>query len=147
MALVTTYCECGWKVVAPESVKVKCPKCSPTEVPWRQTKEKPQSHWPPLHLYPVEHASDWDIRAAKKWYREWCRGIPRYNCKCQDNWTAYTSKTENIPNFNSPQAFFEWGVTAHNFVSENHAIPKKPTITIQEAETLYSAPWSNQTVG
>jgi hypothetical protein len=64
-------------------------------------------------------------------------GIPVYGCSCAANWKAYTAT--NPPDFYSPQAFFEWSVESHNYVSKNHA--SRPQISLLEATGLYAAPW------
>ena len=127
-------CEkCGWKLYSDRNID--CPKCSP------RIKKERQSHWLSLHAYPVDNFATWSKQEAGKWYKSWCRGIPRYSCSCQGNWMAYTSIQGNEPNFNSPKGFFDWSVRAHNFVSENHANPRKPPMELAKAEILYSVPW------
>jgi predicted O-methyltransferase YrrM len=112
-----------------------CPKCgTPSGMAARQA--KPPSHWPPLHQYPSNHAADWCEVDARVFYDEWCLGIPTYDCSCAANWAEYTKSSP--PDFSSADAFFNWSVEAHNYVSVNHAQPRKLPMAVADARKLYA---------
>lgn len=97
-----------------------------------------KSHWLPLHQYAVDNTHNWNQVDATVFYDEWCNGIPSYNCSCAANWAEYTKS--DPPDFSSADAFFAWSVKAHNFVSANHAVPRKQAMTVGDAWNLYSQP-------
>ena len=90
--------------------------------------------WRLLHSYAVDHQSDWDPKAAKRWYcREWLKKVPNYGCSCKRNWIELTKRFP--PDFTSPQSFFDWSWARHNDVSTHHS--KKPTITLDDAYAIF----------
>ncbi len=90
-------------------------------------------HWKILHTYPVENAQDWDAAKAKVFFINWQRSIPNTKgCPCKAKW----KKLGLIPDYSSPQAFFEWTVFAHNSVSERLEV-SKPTITNEQAYAIW----------
>lgn len=129
-------CVCGniisdAPVLQPEQTQ---PKVAPL------TKATAQQAWLALHTYPVEHADDWEEKAARKFYQDWLTTVPSYGCSCKSNWLRYTR--DNQPVFKSARGFFDWSVVAHNHVSTHHAEPRKPAITMAEAAAIHGAPWS-----
>lgn len=132
---------CGWRFFGvPEWIP--CPKCGKVEhhrVPIRDSSPAATarpSHWPALHQYPVDHSHDWSEASAREFYDNWCSHIPGFDCgACAANWDAYT--VANPPDFASAEAFFAWGVHAHNHVSVHHVRPPKPAMTLAGARLAY----------
>ena len=139
--LLKGVCSCGWPAHGHKPAKVICPRCaSPIHIGdvslLPPPKEKPSNHWLPLHRYPIVNRDSWSEAIALEWFAGWLSDIPNYGCDCQGNFAAYLK--ENPPEFTTPEAFFDWTVAAHNFVSVNHAIPRKEPITLEEAWAQYS---------
>lgn len=127
--------DCGRTTRLMPSVRTFVCGCGATESRGPATPVS-RSHWLPLHRYAVDHAGDWDATAAMVAYREWCAAIPGFGCRaCRANWDQYTAT--NPPDFSSAEAFFAWGVAAHNHVSVHHVRPAKPAMTLEEARWLY----------
>lgn len=83
--------------------------------------------WRELHVYRWTSAD-----AAERWFATWERRIPRFGCKCRRHWEKI--KLERAPDFSSAEAFFEWGVWAHNRVNEELG---KALMAIESARKLY----------
>ena len=98
-----------------------------------RTSAKATSHWITLHQYAVDHADDWQPANAKPWFSNWLARAPRYGCNCPENFAEYLKTTPTM--FNGAKEFFEWGVIAHNHVSEHHA--NNPVITLDDAYASY----------
>jgi hypothetical protein len=90
------------------------------------------NHWMPLHNYAPKNWDVWSERAARAWYRQWLRGLPKTGCGCAESWKKEVAE---IPvDFSSPQAFFEWAWRIHDAVNQRLG---KPTTTIEEAYQLW----------
>ena len=80
--------------------------------------------WVPLHDGTVK-----DLESLLKWEAV----IPGYGCKCRKDYIEY--KSENPPDFSSPESLWLWGVALHNWVNRKL---DKPEITIEEARKIWS---------
>lgn len=68
-----------------------------------------------------------------KFYQEWRETIPSYGCSCKKEWVEI--ETQNPPNFESAEGFFEWGVKVHNIVNERL---HKPIMPLETAKKVYN---------
>lgn len=101
------------------------------------TQAKRVNAWLPLHQYAADHCHDWDGSAARTFFDKWNASV--FGCgPCKTHWTSYTAA--NPPDFASADAFFAWGVHAHNHVSVHHVRTPKPAMTLEDAKRLYRAP-------
>lgn len=96
------------------------------------------SHWPALHQYAIDNTETWDALQASVWLNDWSKRIPG-GCDCEGKWANYCES--NPPNLNTANEFFEWSVTAHNYVSTHHA--NNPTITLNRAWSIYGKTYYN----
>jgi hypothetical protein len=118
--------------------KVRC-LCSPDPIPVvvesskllpykRNTAEEVGPRiWRNLHSYKYTTEQE-----AKIFYELWILTIPSYGCSCKSHWAAITKNFP--PDFSSSEAFFKWGVDAHNKVNDRLG---KPQFGYQEAKVMY----------
>lgn len=81
--------------------------------------------WEELHTYKWISSEE-----TKKWYILWINKLPCGTCK--QHWELLIK--DFPPDFSSKQAFFEWGVAAHNKVNKRLG---KQEITLEEATLLW----------
>ena len=98
------------------------------------------SLWKELHLralsfVPEDHLGGGSKPSDASWILKWSRKIPRFTkgCACNEHWQKWYG--QNLPNYTSADAYFEWTVRAHNAVNERL---NKPTFTVQQAKDYYS---------
>lgn len=128
-------CSCGKTFFFAASDYVKCHKCGATV--HNGTGKDPVQHstWGLLHSYAPTNATKWNPAIARQWYdSEWTQLIPSCG-ECRVHWVELTK--QHPPDFSSARVFFEWAWARHNDVSTQHS--KRPTITLEEAYTIY---WS-----
>lgn len=103
---------------------------------WHSVYSRPRAHWIELHEYPGSVSGEkWSVSAAKEWFADWEERIPK-GCGCAQNWKKYRDAAEEV-DFRSREAFFEWGVHAHNHVSKNHVTPPKLELPLEEAYAIF----------
>ena len=85
--------------------------------------ERRPNPWTPVH--------DGSIKDEKD-LASWELTIPQYECGCRAFYSKY--KTDNPPDFSTPEAFFAWGVNLHNSVNRKLG---KPELTIEEALSIW----------
>ena len=140
-----TVCQCGHRIYTNSVLSIPCPKCGavvscdPSKPSHNVARRRSAyryrpSHWLPLHSYPVDNWYAWDIALAIAWYSEWLKGLPCGNCK--QNWEEYTASCP--PDFDSPRAFLDWSIAAHNHVSREHS--GRPTMDAKPAADLWLGP-------
>jgi hypothetical protein len=91
----------------------------PVEI-YEHPMEKQDNHWTALHLYAVKNESNWDVEAAKKFINFWESQIPKACC-----FQKYKDLNVEL-NPSSPASFFASANEAHNSVSRQLTIEKKP---------------------
>lgn len=100
-----------------------------------RTRQVQNSLWRELHVYGIVNVVVWDVAVAKAWFADWLTRVPIYGCNCKANFESYCNS--NPPDFSSGEMFFRWSVAAHNYVSVNHAVPRKESITLEQAYSIY----------
>ena len=84
--------------------------------------------WKELH---VRGLAPFPMDDEDKWFAAFLKGLP---CpKCRAHFCSFLETTP--PDYSSREAFFEWTVTAHNFVN---AANGKPDVTVAEARALHA---------
>lgn len=81
--------------------------------------------WKSLHTYKYTTEKE-----ANEWFYRWCSRIPCGSCK--QDWAKIIG--EFPPDFSSSEAFFIWGVDAHNLVNKKL---DKPQITLEDARKTW----------
>jgi hypothetical protein len=89
------------------------------------------NHWVKLHSFRL---LKWDSSIATEWFIQWQRDIPDIDCGCMVHWRGLIRRFP--ADLSSAEAFFAWGVEAHNRV--NKRIGKK-LFTIKEAKTQWQS--------
>ena len=86
--------------------------------------------WKALHSFTMDV---WDADEANEWYlAKWKPMIPNLNCNCRKHWSELEEKYP--PVFTTEEAFFDWGVFAHNEVNKRL---EKPIFSRQLAGQMY----------
>lgn len=94
---------------------------------------KPMTAWQLAHTYAPSNRHRWNTDKAEQWYNNiWKSKIPSCG-ECKTHWAKL--EKQYPPDFSSPKSLFEWFWARHNDVSILHS--KKPTITLEEAYTIY----------
>lgn len=115
-------CVCEFLSDAPRLVN----KATPA---FKGVDELNREHWTKLHSYRFTTAD-----LAREFYRQWQDTIPNIDCGCMAHWKELVR--DFPPDFSSAEAFFTWGVEAHNKVNKRL---KKTILTIEEAKALWQS--------
>lgn len=102
---------------------------------WSATVPHPvrENLWIQLHEFAPNNCSNWNPEKTRTWFNSWEQRIP--GC-CSQNWRNYRDKLA-FPDTSDPHEFFAWTVSAHNYVSRNHAEPRKPRLSLAEAYAIF----------